>query len=315
MILVLLIKNNKNTSMSVIIAKGEQITKCSNNTSTSNQMFSFGVGNRFKKRNASLTQNYYDIPSSFKPNNNKGCAMGFGSRQFLNNYNKKDNNKQTYYYKESSLIKKQASCSSFGKPPKQNLNESVLKLNSSNSLMRLEKNGNNNNSNEFNTSNYNTNNKNNKTSRDWKTNTATIKGKLKTFLDVKYNDVPGPGQYPVHKSSSCFKIDNNNKISRTGYFSHTTEKRFQNLKYNGVPGPKYVLNYGNIGSNYEKYLKISKDKALCSSSSTNFNNNSNSNNNSMYNTNRMNGSMNLNNTSSSRLNFNKESDKCKKLRL
>ena len=70
--------------MSIIIAKGEQITKCANNTSTSNQMFTFGKGNRYSYHKKPISNNLYNHPSSFETSikNKKGFSEAFQEKKY-----------------------------------------------------------------------------------------------------------------------------------------------------------------------------------------------------------------------------------------
>ena len=104
--------------MSIIVAKGEQITRCANNTSTSNQMYTFGKGNRDSYHKKSVCNSLYNIPSSFSSSikENKGFSLGFGNKLFTKKI-KKETEPKTYYYEECSLIsKRKGNCSTFGKP-------------------------------------------------------------------------------------------------------------------------------------------------------------------------------------------------------
>jgi hypothetical protein len=266
--------------MSVIVAKGEQITKCSKNTSTSNQMFTFGIGDRFKKQQKSLTQTFYDVPTAFNANHKKGFSMGYGVRKSFPKAGKKENENKTYYYKESSLLNKSCSVASFGQPPKKKAIDHIKV-----DLKILNFNGNVNNSylggeesKDFSKSKFST-------SKDWNTQKIpTLKGKQKSYFDVKSNNVPGPGQYPVHQTYSSFRIKNNGRISKTAYFAKTTEKRFKDKSNNGVPGPIYQPIYGNIDANYDKLKKSYGYRSANPSPER---------------------------SNSQRLNFAKESDKCK----
>lgn len=264
--------------MSVIVAKGEQITKCSKNTSTSNQMFTFGIGDRFKKQAKSITQNYYNLPTTFTTNHKKGFSMGYGNRQSFSKAGKKETENKTYYYKESSLLNKSCSVTSFGQPPKKraldhikvdskmlnfngNLNNSYVGAEDSKDLSKFS------------------------TSKDWNTQVIpTLKGKQKSYFDIKYNNVPGPGQYPIHQTYTSFKIKNSGRISKTAYFAKTTERRFKDKPNNGVPGPIYEPGYGNIDTNYYKLKKSYGYRSANPSPER---------------------------SNSQRLNFAKESDKCK----
>mmetsp|Transcript_13838 Transcript_13838/g.14389 ORF Transcript_13838/g.14389 Transcript_13838/m.14389 type:complete len:298 (+) Transcript_13838:3-896(+) len=246
--------------MSLIIAKGEQITRSANNTSKSNQMFSFGVGKRFSQKITPQTQNFYDLPSSFHPTKEKGCSMGKGRRSsFIKDYTDKEKTAKTFYYKDTTFLGK--SCTSFGKPP----------LKKSSSLVF------NSNVNMNNTSSQNIpstsgihnpveKNKYSKGTLGWE---IKLKGKEKSYFDVKTNNVPGPGYYPVHNSNSSFLIKESGKISRTSNFSRCTSLRFKQIKSNGVPGPVYSLDYGNVSSNVMKYQKQAKSKVGSSKNSPN----------------------------------------------
>ena len=286
--------------MSLIIAKGEQITRSSNNTSTSNQMFSFGKGKRFDFYPKSYSQNvnFYNIPSCFNSIKKNGFSMGKGDRTSFANWNKKENEKKTYYYKENSFLGKPSA--NFGQPP----------LAKSSSVIKINTNGNHSkdysgvdhelyqrmniniegmrNKNEFYTSTkfedtISSSKRTNNTGRS-----ATIKGKLKTFLDVKSNNVPGPGAYSIQNTSSF--NPNRKSISGTAYFAKTTSKRFKYSKDSG-PGYAYMSEYGNIAKKSEKIANTKKDFS-----------------NTFI---RSNSSMNISRKASERLNFSKEQDKCK----
>lgn len=254
--------------MSVIIAKGEQITQCAYNNSTAHQMFSFGIGKRFANPKINM-DSYYIPPSSFSVN--KGFSMGSSNRNLQHVTKKKDSLPKTYYYEESSFSKNLLK----NNAPKMIVpNKSKTKLLKDNSTTSL----------------YNPylglkqdslinkikgdsiNKSSDNISSSWKTNVVpSLKGKPKSVLIKKDNGVPGPGQYKLNSSFSF----SNNKISNTSFFSQTSSKRFKYSNGNQVPGPIYNSEYNNI--NY-KIKKISENRPnssfnkRCIKNRLNFNN-------------------------------------------
>ena len=105
--------------MSIIVAKGAQITQCANNNSTSNQMYSFGKGKRFVYYKKAICNSQYNLQTSFI-NSIKNCnhnAINYG-KKYYNNKLKKEDYPKTYFYQESSFgTKRKGSCITFGKPP------------------------------------------------------------------------------------------------------------------------------------------------------------------------------------------------------
>ena len=199
--------------MSIIIAKGAQITQCANNTSTSNQMYSFGKDSKATKQQKSITQNYYNLPSSFKTTTKvkSGITLGYGERSnFLKI--KKDFNPKTYFYKDSLFKVKTEQHSTIGPPVKNNRN--TIDYNNATSY--------------YNNSGF-----------DMNANKHTIKismkGRPKSVFDIKDNKIPGPGKYYNDQSMSMF----NKKTANTSTFSNFTDKRFKDSKGNIVPGPCY----------------------------------------------------------------------------
>ena len=229
--------------MSVIVAKGSQITRCGNNTSTSNQMYSFGVGKRFNKVKA-LSQSFYDLPSSININKvGNSHNMGIGDRNsFCKNFNKKENLPKTYYYEESAFIKKAGSVTSFGKPPTTNSNKIRKDTSCISTFDTITHNANKNNP-ELTNNNISNNNKKSII------NAPSLKGKQKTYFDIKPNNVPGPGQYSLQQQSFS------NKQTSSSNFSKTTHQRFKDNIKNDTPGPQYNPDNKNISGILNKTKK------------------------------------------------------------
>lgn len=234
--------------MSVIIAKGEQITQCAYNNSTSHQMYSFGIGKRFADPKINI-DSYYIPPSSFS--SNKGFSMGSSNRNIRIFNKKKENQPKTYYYEESSFSKnlKKNNAPKMVVPNKSKTN--ILKDNSTTSLydpyVSLK-----NASLIKNIKSNDTNKSFDNISSNWKTNLVpSLKGKPKSVLIRKDNGVPGPGQYKLNSSFSIY----NNKISNTSFFFQTSSKRFKYSNGNQVPGPIYDNEYKNISYNLKKIIE------------------------------------------------------------
>lgn len=229
--------------MSVTIAKGAQITRCGNNTSKSNQMYSFGYGKKCNYYRKPQTQVYYDIQSCFSQNvkENKGVSMGRGDRECFRST--KEENAKTYYYKENAFVTKSGSCTTFGKAPI----SSYRKLNSTSSTLNT---GLSNSSYLISTI----------EATDFGKNSqkSTIKGKLKSIFDVKDNNVPGPGYY----RPAQWDIAHDKPASS---FSKFTAPRFKNTAKQGTPGPSYLGDYHNISSRVEKVKSTIRSRSTCNS--------------------------------------------------
>ncbi len=200
--------------MSVIVAKGAQITQCTINTSSSNQMYSFSKDKRFKVQHQAKTNNFYNIPSSIKtPKNSsvkaKSTTFGYSERSFLI---KKSEEPKTYYYQESMCQVINKPTSTLGKAP--NIKEKYKTIsNDSHNLIDSTLNS----------------------SKYLKNAKITIKGRPKSVFDIKDNNIPGPGKY--YNNSAIFNLFK--KEVNTSNFSHSTEKRFKETKDNEIPGPIY----------------------------------------------------------------------------
>lgn len=223
--------------MSIIIAKGAQITQCANNTSTSNQMYSFGKDAKATKQQKSITQNYYNLPSSFKTTTKvkSGITLGYGERSnFLKI--KKDLNPKTYFYKDTLFKVKSEQHATIG-PPVKNIRNTIDYNNASSY---------------YNDSGFDMNAKKHSIK-------ITLKGRPKSVFEIKDNKIPGPGKYYNDQSMSMFNI--NKKSLNTSAFSNFTDQRFKNNKGNNVPGPCYNPENNTIKSKISKIMCLSKSRS------------------------------------------------------
>lgn len=207
--------------MSVVVAKGIQITQSATNTSSSNQMYSFGIGKRSNfLKSVVVTDAFYDIPNSFSISLKKKKGFSLGKAIRLTSGTKKEDTVKSYYYKESSLLHP-SQHTSFGRPQ-----SSIRKIND--------------------ISGYGSNTSINAGEIVRENPKPAAVSKTKRIFDIKYNHVPGPGQYNTINSSF------GSKANTTSIFSKFTTKRFEKKKDNKVPGPIYSQDYNSISCKLNK---------------------------------------------------------------